>query len=53
MSHALAMILSDFKHIAFRLVLDQALGKYQLRERDLHDRIWLILPVCNKVQAEH
>ena len=49
--NTLAMVFSDFKHIAFRLVLDQALGKYQLRERDLHDRIWLILPENFYAQA--
>ena len=37
------MILGDFKHIAFRLVLDQALGKHQLRERDLHDGVLPVL----------
>ena len=42
--NALAMVFCDFKHIAFRLVLDQALGKYQFGQRDLDDRILLILP---------
>ena len=42
--NALAMVFSDFKHIAFRLVLDQALGKYQFGERDFHNSILLILP---------
>ena len=52
--NALAMVFSDFKHIAFRLVLDQALGKHQLRERDLHDGVLPVLPHDVKEQApEH
>ena len=52
--NALAMILGDFKHIAFRPVLDQALGKHQLRERDLHDGVLPVLTHDVKEQAsEH